>query len=367
MDSNNSTSQTNTCGKQASTEWIITTVYLIIIFFLTVCGNLLVILVVVRYRKLQEVTNYFIVSLAIADLLIAATTLPLTIHVNIHNGFWCLSLPACGFWLAMDATCTFASIANLAAISIDRLIAITMPLRYRDIVTSSRVFLVITAIWLFCIVWGCLVLLDWTNPKELGVQAYVNGVNDICKHTEPIYYTVSIVIAFFVPLLIIITAYTVILKVAITQAKAVAALNPNRDQEKKSFFRETKATKMVALVIGAFVISWLPVFILLLISLWDPESTKKFRENKPKAHKFVFFTFIRVLPPLNSCVNPIIYAVFNKNFRSAFKLFLCRFKPMKDDMNLSMISYSTRMSLTRRKTSLCTVLSDTDVKENTAA
>lgn len=346
------------CDDPPETENIIMTVYLVVILVLTVAGNLLVIAVVIAYQRLQQVTNYFIVSLAVADLLIAALTLPLTINTNLNNGIWCLSLSSCGVWLAVDSMCSAASICNLAAISLDRFIAITSPFRYRELVTRNRAFIVLAAIWVYSLAWGCLCLLNWQDSDKPAIAISLNGQPIACQRTEPIYYTVAAALAFFVPLLIVLTAYSIILKVAITQAKAVAALDLNRDRRKKTnFFREVKATKTVALVIGAFVVSWLPVFILLMLSLWDKDYTNNFRVNYPKLQKAIFLIFFKVLPPLNSCINPIIYAVFNSNFRSAFLKFLrCPQRMQQDDMNHTMTTTST--SRGPQRTSYSTMVPD---------
>ena len=348
------------CSIPPNTENVIMTVYLVVVLVLTVAGNVLVISVVVAYQRLQQVTNYFIVSLAVSDLLIAALTLPFTIHTNLHNEIWCLNLSTCGLWLVVDSVVSCSAIWSLVAISIDRLIAITIPFRYHEIVTKKRALVALGAVWAYSLTVGCLTLLNWTDIDKPGITASFNGQPVACQRTEPIYYTVAAVIAFFVPLLIILTAYSFILKVAITQAKAVAALDLNRDRRKKTnFFREVKATKTVALVIGAFVISWLPLFILLMLALWDKEVKDNFKVNHPGLHKFTFFTFTRVLPPLNSCVNPIIYAVFNSNFRAAFLKFLrCPQRRQEDrGNNQSMVTTTTR-------TSYSTMVPDKPATEN---
>ena len=53
---------------------------LVIIPFVTIFGNVLVILSVYRERTLQTVTNYFIVSLALADLLVAIGAMPFAVY-----------------------------------------------------------------------------------------------------------------------------------------------------------------------------------------------------------------------------------------------------------------------------------------------
>uniref|UniRef100_A0AAG5CS18 G-protein coupled receptors family 1 profile domain-containing protein n=1 Tax=Anopheles atroparvus TaxID=41427 RepID=A0AAG5CS18_ANOAO len=105
--------------------------YLILVLFpiLTLFGNVLVILAVCRERTLQTVTNYFIVSLAIADLLVAVVVMPFAVYVLV-NGAWSLPNFACDFYIAMDVICSTSSIFNLVAISIDRYIAVTQPIKY---------------------------------------------------------------------------------------------------------------------------------------------------------------------------------------------------------------------------------------------
>lgn len=362
---NSTHSYVGLCSIPAETEYVIMAVYLIVVLVLTVAGNVLVISVVVAYQRLQQVTNYFIVSLAVSDLLIAALTLPFTIYQNLHNGIWCLNLATCGVWLVVDSLVSTSAIWSLVAISIDRLIAITMPFRYQEIVTRKRAFLALGVVWAFSFVVGPMTLLNWTDPDLPGIASAVNGHPIPCQRTEPIYYTFAAAIAFFVPLLIILTAYSFILKVAITQAKAVAALDPTRDRRKKTnFFREVKATKTVALVIGAFVISWLPLFVLLMLALWDREVKENFEVNHPGLHKFTFFTFTRVLPPLNSCVNPIIYAVFNSNFRSAFLKFLRCPQRMQHDRHDRDRGNNQSMTATTSRSSYSTVTPDKPTSGN---
>ena len=312
-----------TCDDPVETENLVLTIYFVIIILLTVFGNLLVIAVVFAYDRLHRITNYFIVSLAAADLLYAALGLPFRIHQTIHNNIWCLNVVTCGVWLVVDGICSTASMCNLAAISIDRLIAIHSPFKYAELVSQTTMSIMLSVVWAYSLLWGFLYLPNWTHAGKEHVMITREGQLTGCWNDDPIYITCAAVFAFFVPLLVIITAYSVIFKIAITQAKAVAALDPNRNRRKRTtFFREVKATKTIAMVIGAFVVSWLPLFIYLLVSLWDAENTKTFFVNHPKAGKAVSYIFIQILPPLSSCVNPIIYCVFNSNFRSAFLKFL---------------------------------------------
>lgn len=96
-------------------EAILVTVILTIIIILTIVGNILVILSVFTYKPLRIVQNFFIVSLAVADLTVAVLVLPLNV-ANMMIGRWEFGIHLCKMWLTMDVLCCTSSILNLCAI-----------------------------------------------------------------------------------------------------------------------------------------------------------------------------------------------------------------------------------------------------------
>nr|XP_042899805.1 dopamine D2-like receptor [Parasteatoda tepidariorum] len=119
-----SNSSNETCIEVSTTaeftsEKVFWALLLIPLPMVAVVGNILVILSVYKEKSLQTVTNYFIVSLAFADLLVAAVVMPFAVYVLV-NVDWELSDTLCDFYIAVDVTCSTASIFNLVAISIDR-------------------------------------------------------------------------------------------------------------------------------------------------------------------------------------------------------------------------------------------------------
>ncbi|XP_014663982.1 PREDICTED: dopamine D2-like receptor [Priapulus caudatus] len=95
-------------------------VILIVFPLLTMFGNTLVVLSVYKERSLQSVTNYFIVSLAVADIMVGTLVMPFAVYNEIKMGIWELGVAACDIYTAMDVTASTSSIFNLAAISVDR-------------------------------------------------------------------------------------------------------------------------------------------------------------------------------------------------------------------------------------------------------
>lgn len=100
-------------------EAIGTALILSAIIILTIVGNILVILSVFTYKPLRIVQNFFIVSLAVADLTVAILVLPFNVAYSIL-GRWEFGIHVCKMWLTADVLCCTASILNLCAIALDR-------------------------------------------------------------------------------------------------------------------------------------------------------------------------------------------------------------------------------------------------------
>ena len=325
MKMSNSTNQAqDRCQQEIQRDFILQTAFLILIMVVTFLGNFMVCLVVYLHRRLRTVTNYFIVSLAVSDLLISVLSVPFRIHQTLHNGVYCLNTALCWTWMLTDLTCACASICNLAAISVDRYIAIVHPFRYHSLMTTKVGWGVIALVWTYSVAWAALASFNWTDFDE---ERFFT--NQECRKSDKIFYTVATAMDFYLPLLIVLIMYGLVFRVAMNQARAVASLQPtsNRDRRGRRFsiniVREVKAAKTLAIVIGAFVICWFPFFTLMMISLWNLELLKEPRLSE-QTRLGLRGTFNYVLPTINSTLNPIIYALFNRDFRSAFVRLLQR-------------------------------------------
>ena len=99
-----------------------------------VIGNLLVCISVFKFRNLRIVANYFIVSLAVADLAVCSVVMPLGLYQEVVGGLWYLGPIICDVWVTMDVlTCT-SSIWNLCLISVEPLLGhhTPNPVRYQE-------------------------------------------------------------------------------------------------------------------------------------------------------------------------------------------------------------------------------------------
>lgn len=341
MDANNSTpsGDLEVCEESTKPLFILNTVFLVLIMLATIFGNLLVISAVYLYHRLRRMTNFFIISLAVSDLCVALGHLPLRIDNSVHNNHWCFDkeegdFTTCAYWVVMDTVFSSASMCNLVIISIDRFLAITKPFEYQSRMTKRVGFSLIAFVWVYAMLWGVLSLVNWEGGSQSNIEVSTIGGRS-CAKNDKIYYTTAMAVAFFLPLLIVIVTYSCVFRVAFTQAKAVASLDPNKG--KRRILRELKATKTISVVIGVFIVCWLPAFILIVMSFWCSVCFESFQKS-PTLAQVVTIPFISVLPVMNSSLNPLIYTVFNKEFRAAFSRMLCRHREASRNNALDEVS-----------------------------
>ncbi|XP_078357741.1 beta-2 adrenergic receptor-like [Oculina patagonica] len=288
--STRATPQTFSDGFRAGTA-----TFTIILILGTIFGNILVIVAFSLYERIRTVTNYFVVSLACTDLCVALFSMPVWVAYLLTGPMWVLGAGLSRAWTMVDILVSTASIMNLMAISFDRVLCIKHPYRHSLWMTQKKVTFIITCVWIY----------------SLGV-----AVASFLIYPEPLFNLIAMVMCFCVPLLVIITAYSIVLKVALHQIKQINAHTPAQcPRRQRSFWKEIKAAKTLAVVVGAFVICWLPfVVINMIYSLCEPQQCPVTKPEVILVTKWMHYG--------NSLLNPIIYTVMNRDFRKAFKALL---------------------------------------------
>ncbi|XP_053680437.1 tyramine receptor 1 [Anopheles nili] len=182
-------------------EAIGTALVLTLIIIITIVGNVLVILSVFTYKPLRIVQNFFIVSLAVADLTVAILVLPLNVAYSLL-GRWEFGIHVCKMWLTSDVLCCTASILNLCAIALDRYWAITDPINYAQKRTLERVLALIAGVWVLSLLISSPPLIGWNDwPEEFSSEFP-------CQLTSNQGYVIySSLGSFFIPLAIMTIVY----------------------------------------------------------------------------------------------------------------------------------------------------------------
>lgn len=133
--------------------------------FITILGNLLVLVSFRLNRQLRTISNYYLLSLAVADLILGTVSMNLY-TANIIMGRWMLGHLACDLWLALDYVASNASVMNLLVISFDRYFSVTRPLTYRVKRTPRKAAVLITLAWgISFVLWGPAILF-WPHSKR---------------------------------------------------------------------------------------------------------------------------------------------------------------------------------------------------------
>lgn len=263
----------------SSTTVTASTVALAVVMVLALLGNTLVCFAFYHSTNLRCVTNIFIVSLAMTDILVASVSIP--IWLVIQNTECINTWKACdpilmAFWKCLDILFSTASIMNLCAISCDRYIAITSPLRYSQIITKTRALIVLICLWFYSITIA-------TINLDGGV-----------------YYPVLVfVVSFLLPLSVMIYSYSRIFLAALRQARRIQPM-----RQTFYFKREIKAAKTLAIVMGAFIVCWTPFFVMNIL-------VQFIRFYVPPIATLA----IKLLHYGNSALNPVIYSSSNRDFR----------------------------------------------------
>lgn len=269
-------------------------VVLVVFLLFGVVGNILVILSVLFHHQWRSVTHYFIASLAAADLLLSSAVLPFS-ATSEALGRWVFGRSFCNVWAALDVLCCTASILSLCVISIDRYLAVSYPLRYPAIATGRRGLTAVAALWGLSAAISVGPLFGWKEPDPEDETE--------CRITqEPGYALFSALGSFYIPLAIILAMYCQVYTVARRETKtirdstngegvemegvmlrihrgnATQAGKHEDDEEtgmhKRSSFPlpkllrfsgEEKAAKTLGIVVGCFILCWLPFFLVLPI------------------------------------------------------------------------------------------------------
>uniref|UniRef100_A0A8C6S7S5 Neuropeptide Y receptor type 2 n=1 Tax=Neogobius melanostomus TaxID=47308 RepID=A0A8C6S7S5_9GOBI len=280
------------------------------IIFCGVIGNSLVIYVVYRFKNLRTVTNFFIVNLAVADLLVNTLCLPFTLVYTLY-GEWMFGQVLCFMLPCAQGMAVHVSTITMNIIALDRHRSIVRHTETRMSRDMCTLVIVIT--------WAASALL--ASPLAIFREYGSFDISPkslyryVCMEKWPgsdmnggIYSICMLFIQYGLPLAINSFAYIRIWSKL--RNHLTAGCRNDRHQRKQ------KTTKMLITMVVVFAVSWLPFHAFQLAV--DIDSTVLYRKDFK-----LLFTMFHIIAMCSTFVNPILYGWMNKNYRTAF-LSVCR-------------------------------------------
>ncbi|XP_070809213.1 thyrotropin-releasing hormone receptor-like [Pituophis catenifer annectens] len=299
-----------------------------------IIGNAMVVTVVLTTRDMRTPTNCYLVSLAVADLIVlVAAGLP-----NISDslaGTWIYGFAGCLGITYFQYLGINASSWSITAFTVERYIAICHPMKAQTMCTVSRAKRITAFVWIltsvYCMLWFFLVDVAANNSQQLECGYKVS------RNLYLPIYLLDFTLFFITPLLLTTVLYGLIGKVLLqshalhqppaqgecwrersNQEKNGTEVGPRRAGSSRTrvpVSSRKQVTKMLAVVVALFALLWMPYRTLVLVN--------SFVEHPYLDRWFVLFC--RICIYTNSAINPIIYNLMSQKFRLAFKR-LCKYR-----------------------------------------
>ncbi|XP_019958568.1 neuromedin-U receptor 1-like [Paralichthys olivaceus] len=301
------------------------------IFMVGVLGNCLTCAVILRYRVMQTPTNYYLLSLAVSDLLVLLLGMPLELYEMWQNYPFLLGEGGCYFKTFLFETVCFASILNVTALSVERYMAVVHPLKVKHMTTHTHVRRVIFLLWVLSMVCavpntsmhGITVLPPW-----FGRQFPRSAICHVVKPTwmYNLIILVSTLVFFLLPMLIISVLYLLIgLRLhrerIMTNEDTMCSFGKDSvsgSNKQKLSKRNVQVTKMLCVLVVVFGLCWAPFHVDRLMWSYIDMSSQKHLKLYEHVHIISGVCFY-----LSSAINPILYNIMSTRFREMFSHMTC--------------------------------------------
>ncbi|KAM4602182.1 trace amine-associated receptor 6-like [Polymixia lowei] len=269
---------------------------------LTVALNLLVIISISHFRQLRTPANTLLLSLAVSDLLVGLLVMPIE-TVRFMETCWLLGRLMCALTPLVSYCLLSASVGNLVLISIDRYVAICDPLLYSSKITLGRVKACIGLCWVCSVLYNGLILMGHLGQPDRFNSCYGECVVVISHHAG----TVDLLVTFVGPCAVMVVLYMRVFVAALSQARIMHRVAVSTATTTVTVKRsEMKAARTLGIVIMVFLVCFCPYYYPSLA-------------GQDTSNSLSYFALLSWIMLVNSCLNPLIYAIFYPWFKKATK------------------------------------------------
>ena len=290
------------------------TVALSLSLVFSLIGNSLIVLIVYKTPTLRKPINLLIANMAISDLLYPTFLFPVLL-AEMHVGSWLiggtLGQALCKLHTFLADASSFVSIQSLVLIAVDRFGAVVLPLR-SPLITRKLCLFFIIATWItamavlspFLVTYKLVKYQRRLMCESLWIEAFGG--------TYPTYALAAVVVFFYIPFVLVVVLYSIILMKLKMQAHPGEQSVSGEEQRTR---RNRNVLKMVIAIVVVFFICLIPYFSNFVIARFSaPDSSIWF------SCSFVLYVIVtRYISYTNCAINPIICLIFSSNYRQALK------------------------------------------------
>lgn len=275
-------------------------------------GNMMVLWIIYRYRNLRTIPNFFVLSLALSDVIMSGFCAPMCLVALIkgENVFGDALCTIQGFLISILAR---VSLQTMALVAVNRFFLILKPSLYRKIYKPCYTKAMILGAW----------ILSGTEPLPylaMGKQYYFNPAKVFCFPDTRLPYVLIVGYIYVgLPMPVLTWCYY---KVFHSLRQHTRRLHHSQStsfqsnpQKRGPSVEEINVTWTLFLTVCALIICWIPISV---VDLMD------FARGTLASHPRPVYMMYLFLGQLSTAVNPIIYGVMNKSFRGAYRKILCR-------------------------------------------
>ncbi|XP_065120260.2 probable G-protein coupled receptor 19 [Paramisgurnus dabryanus] len=278
-----------------------------VLWVISVLGNSLVCLVIHRSRRTQSTTNYFVVSMACADLLLSLACAPF-ILLQVSAGHWPLTAAACKAVRYLQHLCPGVQVYVLLSICVDRFYTIVYPLSFK--VSREKAKRMILASWIFdaAFVSPCLFFYGSSstasqNHCDFFLPDSWDGLGYAVAH---------LLFGFLFPALLIVSFYQRVVRYIWRIGTDGRTVRRTMNIVPRT---KVKTIKMFLMLNTMFLLTWMPFYV---AQLWHPEAV-----SGASRQGALFFVTVAWISFSSTASKPTLYSIYNANFRRGMRETFC--------------------------------------------
>ena len=291
------------------------TVALSLILVVSLVGNSLIVLIVYKTPTLRKPINMLIANMAMSDLLYPIFLFPVRL-AEWHVGSWLiggtLGQALCKIYVFFADVSSLVSIQSLVLITVDRFVAVVVPLR-SPLVSRKLCLFFIVATWIvamavhspYLVAYKLVKYLERLMCKSLWQEAF--GGN-----TYPNYVLAGAIVFFYIPFVLLVILYSIIL---IKLKKQVHPGEQSANAEEQRTRRNRNVLKIAIAIVVVFFICWIPLLSNGIIVVFSAPDSLIFSS----CSFYLYFSVTLFMTYVNCAINPIICLTLSSNYRQALK------------------------------------------------